>query len=72
MFARSLNGEKTLVVLNLSQGEKALSLPVWMLGHELGELVELSSERKGIPIDNGTVDITVPAIQAKIFDVVNR
>ncbi|UPR34839.1 hypothetical protein ISX50_01935 [Vibrio cyclitrophicus] len=72
MFARSLNGEKTLVVLNLSQGEKALSLPVWMLGHELGELVELSSERKGIPIANGTVDITVPAIQAKIFDIVNR
>ncbi|MEG3220611.1 maltodextrin glucosidase [Vibrio gigantis] len=72
VFARSLNGENTLVVLNLSQDEKELSLPVWMLGQEQGELVELSGQMKGAIIANGAVDITAPAMQAKIFDVVNR
>ncbi|WP_333912952.1 maltodextrin glucosidase [Vibrio coralliirubri] len=72
VFTRSLKGEKTLVVLNLSQDEKALSLPVWMLGHEQGELVNLQGKEKSVPIANGAVDILVPAMQAKIFDVVNR
>lgn len=71
VFTRCLRGEKTLVVLNLSQDEKVLSLPVWMLGQEQGELVNLQGKEKSFPIANGAVDILVPAMQAKIFDVVN-
>ncbi|MFA0306280.1 maltodextrin glucosidase [Vibrio splendidus] len=86
VFTRCLRGEKTLVVLNLSQDEKVLSLPVWMLGQEQGKLIELQGELidlqdelvelqgkvKGESIVNGVVDLVVTAMKAKIYDVVNR
>ena len=71
MFTRCLKGEKTLVVLNLSQDEKLLSLPVWMLGQEQGKLVELLGQMKGTLIVNGSVEIAVPAMQAMVYDVVS-
>lgn len=79
VFTRCLRGEKTLVVLNLSQDEKVLSLPVWMLGQEQGKLIELQGELidlqgkvKGESIVNGVVDLVVTAMKTKIYDVVNR
>ena len=59
-------------MLNLSQDEKLLSLPVWMLGQEQGELVALLGRIERVLICNGTADIVIPAMQSMIFDVVNK
>ena len=70
VYVRSLEGENSLVVLNLSKNEKVLSLPIWKLGQEQGELVGLLDPMERTLIDNGTVDIVVPPMETKIYNVV--
>lgn len=70
VYVRSLEGESSLVVLNLSKDEKVLSLPIWKLGQEQGELVGLLDPMERTLIDNGTVDIVVPAMETKIYNLV--
>ncbi|WP_210473263.1 maltodextrin glucosidase [Vibrio crassostreae] len=72
VFARCLGGEKNLVVLNLSNKEKSLALPVWMLGQEQGEVVALLGQIERVLICNGTANIVIPAMQSMIFDVGNK
>lgn len=66
IFARCLENDRVITLLNLSNEVQTVTLPIWQLGIEQGQLISLQSETSFV-FDNGLCTLTIEPNSAEIF-----
>ena len=67
VYARSLNQEHTLVAINLGSSVSEVTLPVWKLGLESGELSSLFDENSVLSVDDGKLQLTLQSVSSLVL-----
>jgi len=71
VFSRQYGEEVTICAINLSPHPQLLSLPVWQLGIEEGEVCDML-EQTELAIEKGEVAMPLGEQEAKLFKLVHR
>ena len=67
VYARSLDQEHTLVAINLGSSVSEVTLPVWKLGFESGELSSLFDENSVLSVDDGQLQLTIQSVSSLVL-----
>ena len=67
VYARSLDQEHTLVAINLGSSVSEVTLPVWRLGLESGELSSLFDENSVLSVDDGQLQLTLQPVSSLVL-----
>ncbi|MEF1229306.1 alpha-amylase family glycosyl hydrolase, partial [Vibrio fortis] len=67
VYARSLDQEHTLVAINLGSSVTEVTLPVWKLGFESGELSSLFDENSVLSVEDGQLQLSLKPVSSLVL-----